>query len=54
MHKANEEFGKTLNSIHNIRFLIRIVEGAREAIKNDRFREYKEECLAKYGDKRGF
>ena len=54
LHKAKEEFGKTLNSIHNIRFLIRIVEGAREAIKNDRFLEYKEECLAKYGDKRGF
>ncbi|MDY2913403.1 MAG: tRNA guanosine(34) transglycosylase Tgt [Candidatus Enteromonas sp.] len=54
LYKAGEEFGKTLNSIHNIRFLIRIVEGAREAIKEDRFLEYKQECLAKYGDKRGF
>lgn len=54
LHKANEEFGKTLNSIHNTRFLIKIVEGAREAIKQDRFKEYKEEVLAKFGDKRGF
>lgn len=51
---CNEEFGKRLNSIHNIRFLIKIVEGAREAIKEDRFQEYKDEVLAKYGDERGF
>lgn len=54
LHKAGEDFGKTLNSIHNIRFLIRVVEGAREAIKQDRFKEYKDEVLAKFGDKRGF
>jgi len=51
---ADEEFGKRLMSIHNIRFLIRIVEGAREAIKKDKFKEYKTKVLKKYGDVRGF
>ncbi len=54
LQMCNEEFGKRLNSIHNIRFLIKIVEGARKAIQEDRFKEYKEEILAKYGDERGF
>ena len=54
LHKAGEEFGKTLNSIHNIRFLIRLAEEARKAIKEDRFAEFKEEVYAKFGDKRGF
>lgn len=54
LQMCNEEFGKRLNSIHNIRFLIKIVEGARKAIQEDRFKEYKEEVLAKYDDERGF
>ena len=54
LYVANEAFGQRLLSIHNIRFLISIVEGAREAIKEDRFEEYKNGILAKYGDKRGF
>ena len=51
---CNEEFGKRLNSIHNVRFLIKVVEGARKAIQEDRFKEYEEEVLRKYGDIRGF
>lgn len=51
---ADEQFGSRLMSIHNIRFLISIVEGAREAIKEDRFTEYKDEIIKKYGDLRGF
>ncbi|MFA6620177.1 MAG: tRNA guanosine(34) transglycosylase Tgt [Bacilli bacterium] len=51
---TNEEFGKRLNSIHNIRFLIKMMEGARKAIQEDRFRAYKDEIIAKYGDERGF
>lgn len=54
LYVANETFGQRLLSIHNLRFLISIVEGAREAIKEDRFVEYKDEILKKYGDKRGF
>lgn len=54
LYVADEAFGKRLLSIHNLRFLISIMEGAREAIKEDRFLEYKDEVLRKYGDKRGF
>jgi len=43
--KCDETFGATLLSIHNIRFLIRLCERMREAIKNDRFAEFKEEFL---------
>ena len=54
LHMCGEELGKRLNSLHNLRFLIRLVEGARKAIREDRFLEYKEECLRKYKDPRGF
>lgn len=54
LYVADEAFGKSLLSIHNLRFLISIMEGARKAIKEDRFLEYKDEVLKKYGDKRGF
>ena len=54
LHRIGEDFGKTLNSIHNIRFLIKLCEQARIAIKEDRFAEFKEEVYAKFGSKRGF
>ncbi len=54
LYVSDEAFGKRLLSIHNLRFLISIMEGAREAIKEDRFLEYKDEVLKKYGDTRGF
>ena len=54
LYVSNEAFGQRLLSIHNLRFLISIVEGARNAIKEDRFNEYKDEILKKYGDSRGF
>ena len=52
--RVDEEFGKRLNSLHNIRFLIKVVEGARKAIQEDRFLEYEREILERYGDARGF
>ena len=51
---CDETFGKRLMSIHNIRFLIKVMEGAREAIKEDRFKEYMDVTLAAFGDARGF
>lgn len=45
---CNESLGGTLLSIHNIRFLIKMMEEIREAIKEDRFIEYKEEFTKKY------
>lgn len=37
---ANETFGARLLSIHNIRFLIKLTEEARKAIKEDRYIEF--------------
>ena len=54
LYIADETFGKRLLSIHNVRFLIKLMEGAREAIKNDSFNEYMEEKIKSFGDKRGF
>ena len=45
--KCDETFGATLLSIHNIRFLIHLCERMREAIKADRFEEFREEFLYK-------
>ncbi|MBR3363145.1 MAG: tRNA guanosine(34) transglycosylase Tgt [Bacilli bacterium] len=47
---AGEGLGGRLLSIHNIRFLIRIMENIREAIKEERFKEYKKEFLKEYLD----
>ena len=46
--RAEETFGQRLLSIHNIRFLIRITEEIRKAIKEDRLLEYKEEFIKSY------
>ncbi len=54
LYVCDESFGKRLLSIHNIRFLIHMMEQAREAIKEDRFSEFKKEFLDKFGDERGF
>ena len=49
---ADETFGARLLSIHNIRFLIKLVEDLRVAIENKTIKEYREEFLKKYlGDK---
>lgn len=45
---TDEMLGGRLLSIHNIRFLIKLTEELREAIKNDTILEYKEEFLKKY------
>lgn len=45
---SNETLGQRLLSIHNIRFLIRIMENIRESIKEDRFIEYKDSFISRY------
>ena len=45
---ADETLGQRLLSIHNIRFLIRLVEEIRESIKNDEFIEYKKKFIKNY------
>lgn len=46
---ANEVFGQRLLSIHNIHFLINLVNDAREAIKRDEFVEFKDAFYVQYG-----
>ena len=45
---TKESLGGSLLSIHNIRFLIRLTEELREAIKEDRVLEYREQFINKY------
>ena len=45
---VDEMLGGTLLSIHNIRFLIKLTEEIREAIRKDCFLEYKKDFLSKY------
>ncbi|MEG1704985.1 MAG: tRNA guanosine(34) transglycosylase Tgt [Clostridia bacterium] len=47
--KCNEVLGARLLSIHNLRFLVRLMENVREAIKEDRLTEFKDEFYSKYG-----
>ncbi len=55
LFRTNEGLGNRLMSIHNLRFLIKLMEGIRSSIKEDKFLEYKEYILNKYTfDERGF
>ncbi|HHW99899.1 MAG TPA: tRNA guanosine(34) transglycosylase Tgt [Acholeplasmataceae bacterium] len=49
LFKANEILGYRLLSIHNIRFLINLTNGIKEAIREDRFLEFKEKVYRDYG-----
>ena len=49
LFKANEMLGYRLLSIHNVNYLLRLTEGIRKAIKEDRFLEFKEEVYREYG-----
>lgn len=49
LFKAQEMLGQRLLSIHNIQYLVTLTDNIREAIKNDRFLEFKEEVYASYG-----
>lgn len=54
LYVCDETFGKRLLSIHNVRFLIRLMEDARKAIKEDRFLQFKNQVYEKFGDEKGF
>jgi queuine tRNA-ribosyltransferase len=47
--KADEIFGLRLTTIHNLYFLLNLMQGIRDAIEQDRFLEYKKEFFANYG-----
>lgn len=50
--KCEESFGSTLLSIHNIRYLVHLMEELREAIKNDNILEYREQFIKDYYGKK--
>ncbi len=52
--KAGEITGGRLASIHNLRFLIRMMEQIRQAIAEDRFLDYRRDFYAKYDLSRNF
>ncbi|OHA18662.1 MAG: tRNA-guanine(34) transglycosylase [Candidatus Taylorbacteria bacterium RIFCSPHIGHO2_01_FULL_46_22b] len=45
---AHEMLAATLASIHNLRFIVRLVENAREAIVRGEFKKFSEEFLSRY------
>lgn len=51
--KVKESLGFTLASIHNIRFLINMMEESRRAIQEDRFLNFAHDVLEEFNDVRG-
>ncbi|MCK9444625.1 MAG: tRNA guanosine(34) transglycosylase Tgt [Tissierellaceae bacterium] len=49
LFNVNEILGARLATIHNLHFLIDLMENIRKSIKEDRFMEYKSEFYEKYG-----
>lgn len=49
LFRTNEGFGTRLLSIHNLRYLLKLMEDIRQAIKEDRFLEFKQEVYEKFG-----
>lgn len=47
--KANETFGIRLTSYHNLHFLLNLMEQVRDAIRNDRLGDFREEFFEQYG-----
>jgi queuine tRNA-ribosyltransferase len=48
LYKVDEINGKTLASIHNERFVVRICQKMRQAILDDTFEEYMQSFLSTY------
>lgn len=49
LFKTNELYGQTIASVHNLRYLLKLMEDVRQAIAEDRLLEFREETLSKYG-----
>lgn len=48
LFRANEILATTLSTIHNSRFVVRLVKNIRQAILDDNYFEFKDEFLGKY------
>ena len=46
---CNETFGIRLTSYHNLYFLLKLMEQMRDAIRDDRFGDFREEFFERYG-----
>lgn len=53
LFKAKEILGARLTTIHNLRFLLKLMEDIRQAIMEDRLLDFKEEFFEKYGYNEG-
>ena len=49
LFKASEILGPRLASYHNVHFLLKLMEGARKAIEEDRFGDYRRDFLDRQG-----
>jgi len=49
LHRCNEMLGAQLNTIHNLRFYLRLMERIREALENDTFDEFLEDFYGSQG-----
>ena len=47
--RTEETFGLRLTSYHNLRFLLKLMEQVRQAIREDRLGDFREEFFEKYG-----
>ena len=55
LFRTEEGFGTRLLSIHNVRFLLKLMEDARRSINEDRYLDFKNETLSQMKfDERGF
>jgi queuine tRNA-ribosyltransferase len=48
LFRANELLGLRLNSLHNVHFMINLINNVRQAIVEDRYPQAKKEFMAKY------
>ena len=48
LFRADEMLGAVIATMHNLHFIINLVDGAREAILEGKFEMYKSNFLAKY------
>ncbi len=48
LFRADEMLASTIASIHNLKFLTVLVDDARQALKEDKFMEFKESFIARY------
>ncbi|MFD0674335.1 tRNA guanosine(34) transglycosylase Tgt [Cohnella sp. GCM10027633] len=47
--KADEMFGLRLTTVHNLHFLVKLMENVRQAIREDRLRDFRDQFFDAYG-----